>query len=196
MRDLDLDLVIKSKAGDVESQELLFQKYKNLVKSIANKYTIVGADKDDILQEGMIGLYKAIRDFDISGKVYFNIFAKKCITNQIITAVRTSNRQKNIPLNEYLPFDVLGEDDRIKYAGDSDEENNPETIVIRKEQSKQFNENLEKNLTKREYLVLTLFARGYSYKEISKMLGITIRSATGAMQRAKYKLLTRDKRIL
>lgn len=195
MKDFDLDLVIKSKAGDVESQEMLFQKYKNLVKSIANKYTIVGADKEDILQEGMIGLYKAIRDFDINGKVYFNIFAKKCISNQIITAVRTSNRQKNIPLNEYLPFDTLGDEDRIS-ASNSDEENNPETIFIKKEQSRQFNENLEKNLTRREYLVLTLFVRGYSYKEISKMLGITIRSATGAMQRAKYKLLTRDKRIL
>ena len=120
MNDVDLDLIIKSKMGDEESQEKILKKYKNLVKSISNKYNIAGADKDDILQEGMIGLYKAIRDFDVNGKVYFNIFAKKCISNQILTAVRNSNRKKNIPLNDYLSFEVLLEEDKAKYFGTSE----------------------------------------------------------------------------
>ena len=195
MNDVDLDLIIKSKMGDEESQEKILKKYKNLVKSISNKYNIAGADKDDILQEGMIGLYKAIRDFDVNGKVYFNIFAKKCISNQILTAVRNSNRKKNIPLNDYLSFEVLLEEDKAKYFGTSDNEN-PEVIFFKKESNKQLEEKLEKKLTRREYLVLMLFSKGYSHKEISKILGITVRGATGALQRAKYKLLTRDKRIL
>ena len=195
MNDVDLDLIIKSKMGDEESQEKILKKYKNLVKSISNKYNIAGADKDDILQEGMIGLYKAIRDFDVNGKVYFNIFAKKCISNQILTAVRNSNRKKNIPLNDYLSFEVLLEEDKAKYFGTSDNEN-PEVIFFKKESNKQLEEKLEKKLTRREYLVLMLFSKGYSHKEISKILGITVRGATGALQRVKYKLLTRDKRIL
>lgn len=191
--DIDLDLIKKSKEGDIYSQEILLQKYKNLVKSIANKYHIKGADKEDILQEGMIGLYKAIRDYDIDKNVYFNIFARKCIARQIITAVRNANRQKNKPLNEYLSFDDINiEEDYEKFI----DEENPETIFIRKEQNTQLNENLKKILTRREYLVLNLFLKGYSHKEISKKLGITVRGTSGAIQRVKYKLLTRDKKIL
>lgn len=193
--DRDLELIKKSKIGDVKSQEILLKKYKNLVKSIANKYHIVGSDKDDILQEGMIGLYKAIQDFNLEGNVYFNIFAKKCITNQIISAVRFANKQKNFPLNNYISLDEINIDEIEKIEKNSILED-PETIFLKKENLIQFKERLKKYLTKREYLVLILFAKGYSYKEISNMLGITIRSATGSIQRAKFKLLTKSKKIL
>lgn len=187
----------RARAGDRECQDYLLNKYKNLVKKIARPYNIAGGDTQDIIQEGMIGLYKAIRDFDISKGIYFHIFAKTCINRQIITAVRTASRKKHNPLNNYISLDVKdGDDEKEKIYHEDIYDDNPETIILSKERSEIFNKHLKEVLTEKEQRVLALYLKNHSYAEIAEKVGITYKGITSTIHRIKRKLLTRGDNIL
>lgn len=183
-----LDIIID---GDSSPIEYLINKYKNLVKIRARAYFIIGADKEDIIQEGMIGLYKAIRDYQ---KTFasFKTFAKVCIDRQIMTAIKTANRKKHLPLNSYLSLNMLAyqEDDETTYIDKLEESKilNPEEIIIDKENVKNLNEKINKNLSDLEKKVLGLYLKGISYSLIAKKLEKDEKSIDNAIQRIRKKI--------
>lgn len=195
----DDEIAAKAQQGDPESQEYLLKKYKNLVKKLALPYNIVGGDSQDLIQEGMIGLYKAIRDFDIRRGIYFHIFAKTCVNRQIISAVRAASRKKHTPLNNYISLDA-GNDEGNELDIESflpiQEQKDPESIILFKERSRILSEHLKRNLTEKERKVLYLYLESYSYAEIAEKVGISYKGVTSTMQRIKRKLLTRGGNIL
>lgn len=194
---MDDEIAHKAHMGDKISQEILLLKYKNLVKSIAKAYNIAGADYEDIIQEGMIGLYKAIRDFDITKGVYFHVFAKTCINRQIITAVRTAARKKHAPLNESISFDNHFVEAELNFMpGNRAESNNPEKILLAKERQELIQEMIEKLLTQKEKQVLELYLKGSSYKEMAAKIGITEKGISSTIHRIKRKLLTKGTNVL
>lgn len=189
----------KARLGDKESQDYLLHKYKNLVKKIAMPYNIVGGDTQDILQEGMIGLYKAIRDFERSKGIYFHVFAKTCINRQIINAIRSANRKKHGPLNNSISLDAEKdekEDFNQIALSKTFESKDPETIFLLKERSELLEQKLKEILTEKELQVLYLYVEGYSYAEMATKVGITAKGISSTIQRIKRKLLTRCSNIL
>ncbi len=183
-----LDIIID---GDSSPIEYLINKYKNLVKIRARAYFIIGADKEDIIQEGMIGLYKAIRDYQ---KTFasFKTFAKVCIDRQIMTAIKTANRKKHLPLNSYLSLNMLAyqEDDETTYIDKLEESKilNPEEIIIDKENVKNLNEKINKNLSDLEKKVLGLYLKGISYSLIAKKLEKDEKSIDNAIKNLNEKI--------
>ncbi|MCL6552029.1 MAG: RNA polymerase sporulation sigma factor SigH [Firmicutes bacterium] len=188
----DEDLVDYAKSGDDRAAEFLIGKYRNFVRVKAKAYFLIGADREDIIQEGMIGLYKAIRDFRRDKLSSFRAFAELCITRQIITAIKTATRQKHIPLNSYISLNkpIYDEDsDRtlldvissIKVA-------DPEELVINQEASATMRERIRKNLSELECKVLTAYLEGKSYQEMANELNRHVKSIDNALQRVKRKL--------
>ena len=188
----DEDLVDYAKSGDDRAAEFLIGKYRNFVRVKAKAYFLIGADREDIIQEGMIGLYKAIRDFRRDKLSSFRAFAELCITRQIITAIKTATRQKHIPLNSYISLNkpIYDEDsDRtlldvissIKVA-------DPEELVINQEASATMRERIRKNLSELECKVLTAYLEGKSYQEMANELQRHVKSIDNALQRVKRKL--------
>lgn len=194
----DDQIAERAKNGDKDSQDYILTKYKNFVKKIAQAYRIVGSDTEDIVQEGMIGLYKAIRDFDSSKGVYFHVFAKTCINRQIITAVRAANRKKHTPLNEYISLDNSFEIEEANSAVESGdfERENPETLFLAKEQSENFQKRLLEMLTKKEMQVLHLYLEGHTYKEMAEKIGISEKGIASTIYRIRRKLLTSGPNII
>ena len=178
--------------GDVYAQEYLITKYKNFVRSKARSYFLIGADKEDIIQEGMIGLYKAIRDFRDDKQSSFRAFADLCITRQIITAIKTATRQKHIPLNSYVSLNkpIYDEEsdrtllDVISGLRIAD----PEEIVINREQMEDIESQMDHLLSSLELEVLNLYLEGKSYQEIAEHLDRHVKSIDNALQRVKRKL--------
>lgn len=189
---LDEEVVEDARNGDMDALEYLMDKYKGFVRSKARCYFLVGADREDIVQEGMIGLYKAIRDFRSDKLSSFRAFAELCITRQIITAIKTATRQKHIPLNSYVSlnkpiYDV--ESDRtlmdiISEATVSD----PEELVISQEEFHHIESKIGEILSDLEWEVLTAYLQGKSYQEIADELGRHVKSIDNALQRVKRKL--------
>lgn len=189
---IDEEIVMIAKTGDVKSQEYLINKYQNFVKAKARSYFLIGADKEDIYQEGMIGLYKAIRDFKPNKLSSFKAFAELCITRQIITAIKTATRQKHIPLNTYISlnkpiydeesdrtlFDVISS---LKVA-------DPEELIISKEEIKKIKSGIGEVLSGLEMEVLMYYLEGKSYQEIACDLDRGAKSIDNALQRVKRKL--------
>ena len=177
--------------GDNNPVEYLINKYKNLVKIRARAYFIIGADKEDIIQEGMIGLYKAIRDYK-KMDASFQTFAKVCIDRQIMTAIKTANRKKHLPLNSYLSLNMLAyqEDDQTTYIDKLEESKilNPEEIIIDKENVKNLQEKINKNLSELEKKVLSFYLKGVSYSVIAKKLEKDEKSIDNAIQRIRKKI--------
>ncbi|MBN2878678.1 MAG: RNA polymerase sporulation sigma factor SigH [Clostridia bacterium] len=177
---------------DETALEYLIEKYKNFVLSKSRPYFLIGADKEDLIQEGMIGLYKAIIDYDKSKNASFRTFANLCVTRQIITAVKTSTRQKHIPLNSYLSLDkpIFDEDTDVTVGESMMSELyiEPEERVILKEDVKSIREAIDTQLTDMEKRALKLYLDGKSYKEISEALGKVPKSIDNALQRVKKKL--------
>ncbi len=189
----DEELVSKYQNGDNEAADFLVCKYKNLVRMHSRPYFLIGADSDDLIQEAMIGLYKAIRDYKADRGVVFMTFASLCIERQIITAVDSYNRQNNGPLNTYVSLytpvtDESGGDAVLSDVISSEEKLNPETIFIAAEQTGQFLTNLKRNLSKLECRILELYIGGFSYAEIASKLGKTIKSVDNAIQRIRNKI--------
>ena len=189
---LDEDLVEAAKAGDDRASEFLIHKYRNFVRVKAKAYFLVGADREDIIQEGMIGLYKAIRDFRRDKLSSFRAFAELCITRQIITAIKTATRQKHIPLNSYISLNkpIYDEDsdrtllDVISGMKVSD----PEELVINQEASARMRARIRRNLSELEHRVLTAYLQGKSYQEMANELQRHVKSIDNALQRVKRKL--------
>lgn len=188
----DENLVLLSKKGDISATDRLIEKYKPLVKARARTYFLIGADKEDIIQEGMIGLYKAIRDYDTEKPASFRGFAEICITRQIITAIKTATRQKHLPLNTYISLNQPAydeESERMMIDMVAERENfNPEEIMISKERFSGMLEKMVEVLSKFELKVMNLFLTGQSYSEIATKLGKSEKSIDNALQRIKKKV--------
>lgn len=185
-------IVNKSKNGNSRAQEYLISKYENFVKSKAKSYFLIGADKEDIYQEGMIGLYKAIRDFKAEKQTSFKAFAELCITRQIITAIKTATRQKHIPLNTYISLSKpIYEDESDRTLIDILSEfkiSDPEELLISKEQIQRIDKQINTVLSPLEKDVLKLYLDGKSYQEMSVDLNREAKSIDNALQRVKKKL--------
>ncbi|MDR7556085.1 MAG: RNA polymerase sporulation sigma factor SigH [Armatimonadota bacterium] len=188
----DEDLVDYAKSGDDRAAEFLIGKYRNFVRVKAKAYFLIGADREDIIQEGMIGLYKAIRDFRRDKLSSFRAFAELCITRQIITAIKTATRQKHIPLNSYISLNkpIYDEDsDRtLLDVISSIKVSDPEELVINQEASATMRERIRKNLSELECKVLTAYLEGKSYQEMANELNRHVKSIDNALQRVKRKL--------
>lgn len=178
--------------GESDALDYLIQKYRNFVRAKARSYFLIGADKEDIVQEGMIGLYKAIRDFKEDKLSSFKAFAELCITRQIITAIKTATRQKHIPLNSYVSLDkpIYDEEsdrtlmDIISGAKVLD----PEELIINQEEYDHIEIKMSELLSDLERKVLSLYLDGQSYQEISEELNRHVKSIDNALQRVKRKL--------
>ena len=166
--------------------------YLRFARSKARSYFLSGADREDVVQEGMIGLYKAIRDFDLEQETPFRAFAELCISRQILTAIKTANRNKHQPLNSSVSLDapVHGEEGE-RSVGDTvpaKEITDPAELVISAEEIEALRETMRENLTQLEGDVLTLYMAGKSYEEIAAALGNHVKSIDNALQRIKRKL--------
>ncbi len=189
---LDEEIVIEAKKGNIRAQEYLISKYQNFVKSKAKSYFLIGADKEDIYQEGMIGLYKAIRDFKSDKLSSFKAFAELCVTRQIITAIKTATRQKHIPLNTYISINkpIYDEEsdrtllDILSVAKVTD----PEELIISQEELKHIQNEIGDVLSDLELEVLASYLDGKSYQEIACDLNRHAKSIDNALQRVKRKL--------
>lgn len=188
----DEEIVSEAQSGNKRAQEFLISKYENFVKSKAKSYFLIGADKEDIYQEGMIGFYKAIRDFKADKFTSFRVFAELCVTRQIITAIKTATRQKHIPLNTYVSLN------KPIYEEESDRTlidvlsgiaiSDPEELVISQEELSHIEEEISKVLSELELEVLTSYLDGKSYQEIACDLDRHAKSIDNALQRVKRKL--------
>jgi len=189
---LEEDVIEDAKAGDKNAIEYLINKYKSFVRAKARTYFLIGADREDIIQEGMIGLYKAIRDFRGDKLSSFRAFAELCITRQIITAIKTATRQKHIPLNSYISLNkpVFDEEsdrtllDMLKEETVSD----PEEMIINREEFDGIELKMNEILSDLEWEVLSLYLEGKSYQEIAEDLKRHVKSIDNALQRVKRKL--------
>lgn len=188
----DEEVVYEAKKGNVNAEEYLIAKYENFVKLKSKSYFLIGADKEDIYQEGMIGLYKAIRDFKVDKISSFKAFAELCITRQIITAIKTATRQKHIPLNTYISLNKpIYEEESDRTLIDVLSElkiNDPEELIIGKEQLEHIEEKMEEVLSDLEKEVLQAYLDGKSYQEIAADLDRQAKSIDNALQRVKKKL--------
>ncbi|MBD3922860.1 RNA polymerase sporulation sigma factor SigH [Paenibacillus sp. PR3] len=188
----DEDIVEAVREGDSEALEYLINKYRNFVRAKARSYFLIGADREDIVQEGMIGLYKSIRDFKGDKLSSFKAFAELCITRQIITAIKTATRQKHIPLNSYVSLD------KPIYDEDSDRTlldvicgtrvSDPEELIINQEEFVGLEDKMSEILSDLERKVLMLYLDGRSYQEIAVDLDRHVKSIDNALQRVKRKL--------
>ena len=190
----DEELLIRLRDGETEITDFIMNKYKNLVRSKAKSMYILGADSDDLIQEGMIGLFKAVRDYDSGRDASFFTFADLCISRQMYTAVQASRRQKHIPLNTYISLYAT-----VRENKDDEEaslvnilakktELSPEELVIDKENAVQLEKLIEKELSGFEKQVLDLYMTGMRYTQIAKVLGRDEKSTDNALQRVKTKL--------
>nr|WP_241079348.1 RNA polymerase sporulation sigma factor SigH [Natranaerofaba carboxydovora] len=188
----DEEIAWEAREGNYEALEFLIGKYKNFVRAKARSYFLIGADREDIIQEGMIGLYKAIRDFRGDKLSSFKAFAELCITRQIITAIKTATRQKHIPLNSYVSLD------KPIYDEDSDRTlldvisgiriTDPEDLMVNREEYSDIELKMSEILSSLEWKVLMLYLEGKSYQEIAVELNRHIKSIDNALQRVKRKL--------
>lgn len=178
--------------GDVRAQEYLLEKYRNFVRAKAKSYFLVGADRDDIFQEGMIGLHKAIRDFRVDRFSSFRAFAELCITRQIITAIKTATRQKHLPLNTYVSlnkpvYDENSERTLVDIIANR-KKDNPEDIFESREELAEIERKMEEVLSSLEREVLISYLEGLSYSEIAEELDKHVKSIDNALQRVKKKM--------
>ncbi|OZM55886.1 RNA polymerase factor sigma-70 [Lottiidibacillus patelloidae] len=188
----DEQLVIFVRDGNSSALEYLINKYKNFVRAKARSYFLIGADREDIVQEGMIGLYKAIRDFKGDKLSSFKAFAELCITRQIITAIKTATRQKHIPLNSYVSLDkpIYDEESERTLLDiiSGSKVMDPEDLVINQEEFDDIEVKMGELLSDLERKVLMLYLDGRTYQEISVDLNRHVKSIDNALQRVKRKL--------
>ncbi len=189
----DEDMIVKyAKNGNMECMEILISKYKRFIQLKSKSYFLIGADREDIYQEGLIGLYKAVRDYDNQRLSTFKSFAELCITRQIITAIKAATRQKHIPLNTYVSLN------KPVYDGESDKTlldvmeslkiSDPEELFVDREQIIEIEHHVMQTLSKYEKIVLHYYVMGRSYQQIAYLLNRQPKSIDNAIQRIKRKL--------
>ena len=189
----DVELVARFHQGDAEAVHVLLQRYRRFARAKARGYFLVGADTDDIEQEGMIGLFKAARDYNPDRQASFRAFAELCITRQVITAIKTATRQKHQPLNQYLSISgVRGGDDpgerSVEDLLDDHYVADPADEVLSRERMAAMRRSMAEMLSGLEVDVLRLYVEGKSYQEIGNQLGRHVKSIDNALQRIKRKL--------
>ena len=188
----DEEVLLMIEQGNSLALEFLIYKYKNLVRTRSQTYFLIGGEKEDIIQEGLIGLYNAIRNFNAEKISSFRQFADLCITRQIITAIKAATRQKHIPLNSYVSLDkpIYDEDSSWTLIDTIAESNaiDPQTRLINLEKIVHLQLHLLESLSEFERRVLYLYIDGYTYQEISEELNRHVKSIDNAMQRIKRKL--------
>lgn len=191
----DEEIIDKARDGSEQALSYLLEKYKELVKMKVGKYYIIGAEKEDIIQEGMIGLFKAIKTYKPDKNNSFKTFANMCIERQLITAIKSSNRQKHIPLNSYLSLNIS--------AYDNDDEDSTELIanlnnksvedpletIMNRENYEELEKSIDKSLSKFEKQVLSRFLKGESYVAIAQKLDSPVKSVDNAIQRIRKKAM-------
>ena len=186
----DEELIMDFRGGDTAIMDYLLEKYKPMVKKKAKAMYLLGGDSDDLIQEGMIGLFKAVRDYDSAQEASFGTFAQICVTRQLYSAIRASRRKKHLPLNSYIS---LYDNEEISEEKESEliqiqniaSTNNPEDLVIHKESEDSFMNELEGNLSELERKVLYLHLLGTDYRTIAKLLGKSPKAVDNALQRIK-----------
>ena len=186
-------LVRMARDGDEKAEDFLLKKYKDFVRSKARAYFLVGGDSDDLIQEGMIGLYNAIGHYDESMASSFMTYAAICINNKLISAVSADGRQKNAPLNGYVSIyssitDETGEEASLSDVLPDTENINPEAIILNEEQEKLTINRLLDKLSALEKEILSYYMEGMSYSEIAKLIGKTEKSVDNAIQRIRLKM--------
>lgn len=187
----DEELIAEYRAGNDAIMDYLMEKYKNLVRKKVSKLFLIGGDKDDLIQEGMIGLFKAVRDYSGDKESSFFHFADLCIARQIYTAIEASNRKKHAPLNSYIP--LYEENENAGELGSScgtqtELESNPEDLLIDQENVKDFHERVRKTLSDMEREVMTYYLQGYDYIQIAEIMEREPKSIDNALQRIRKKL--------
>lgn len=190
----DEEIVEKAKNGDELALDYIINKYKDVVNMKVGKYFMVGAEREDIVQEGLIGLYKAIKGFDTSSEnSSFKTFANICIERQLITAIKTSNRQKHMPLNSYLSLNMSAyendEADTVIDILDSNTTEDPLETITKKEYYIAVEDAIDKSLSDFEKRVLNRFAQGESYVQIADKLNTPVKSIDNAIQRIRKKAI-------
>jgi len=196
----DEKLIDISRNGDSQATDYLIEKYKNSVRAKARMLYLLDGDNDDLVQEGMIGIFKAIRDYDAQKDASFKTFVNICIDRQMYDAVRKSNRKKNLPLNSYIPFGYSRSEENENSGYDIDrmalgKSNNPEDIMIERENTDRIFEGLNENLSSFEKEVLRLYIEGLNYTEIAETMEKTPKSIDNALQRVKAKCTAQIKNI-
>ena len=188
-------LIEKLRDGDTEIADFIMEKYKPLVRKKTNAMYLIGGEPEDLIQEGMIGLFKAVRDFNLEKEVSFFSFAEICITRQLYSALEASNRKKHIPLNTYVSFSNQEDADGVNLEQMVTEQTlSPEQILIEQERKQEFFDKLEEKLSRMERNVLYLYLEGSSYTQIAEKMGKTPKSIDNSLQRirGKIKLLKND----
>lgn len=189
----DKRLVKIAQQGDDTAIERLLERYKNLVRVKARSYFLIGADHEDLIQEGMIGLYKAIRDFQPRRQASFRVFAELCVTRQMITAIKTASRQKHVPLNTYISLEkpIYQEEEASRTLSDATATlkiADPAELIVRGEETRTICSGFSEILSQLESRVLRLYLNGRSYQEIATELGRHTKSIDNALQRVKRKV--------
>ena len=189
----DEELISLVKSDDKYALDFIIEKYRDLVNMKVGKYFIIGAEKEDIIQEGMIGLFKAIQSFNPEKQNSFKTFANMCIERQLITAIKTSNRQKHMPLNSYLSLNTAAYDDdedtTILEVFDSHLTEDPLDTITKKEYYRRVEDAIDKSLSNFEKQVLARFIKGESYVTIAEKLDTQVKSVDNAIQRIRKKAI-------
>ncbi len=191
----DEEIIKEIRLGDDEALTYILEKYKDLVNAKVGKYFIIGAEREDTIQEGMIGLFKAIKCFDPDKQNSFKSFANICIERQLITAIKTSNRQKHMPLNSYLSLNTSAyennDDDSIELLEtfNSNTIEDPLETIMKQEEYTEVEKAVNKNLSNFERQVLTRFLNGESYNKIAEKLETPVKSVDNAIQRIRKKAI-------
>lgn len=187
----DEQLIRKLRGGEKEIVDYIMEKYKNLVRKEAKAMYLLGGENDDLIQEGMIGLFKAVQDYDTQQDVSFFLFARLCIRRQMYSAIEASKRKKHIPLNSYVSFYEKAEEggtDRVLDTIVAGEESDPEAAMIGKEYMEKLLERLERELSALENQVLDLHLQGIGYREIAERIDKSPKAVDNALQRIKTKV--------
>ena len=192
----DEALIEMLRLGDAEIAEYLMEKYKPLVRKKTNAMYLIGGETEDLIQEGMIGLFKAMRDFDSKKEVSFFSFAELCINRQLYSALEASNRKKHIPLNTYISFSNQEDTDGVSLEQVlTDETASPEQLMIEHETKEEFFQRLQEKLSSMEKKVLYLYLEGHSYTQIAELMDKTPKSIDNSLQRIRAKIITLKEEI-
>ena len=189
----DEELIEQIRTGDLEAQNYLLEKYRNLVNMKSNRFFLIGAESDDMIQEGMIGLFKAIQSFDLEKNNSFKTFANLCIERQLITAIKTSNRQKHIPLNSSYSLNISAYDENddtsVMEILDTNLVEDPLETITKREYIEFVENRIDKNLSNFEKQVLDRYIQGDSYVSIASKLNSPVKSVDNAIQRIRKKAI-------